>query len=127
MSTGSGNGRGYAHLIDRAKPWWKNARLVKLNLCIMLLYVAAFVLVAALVVASVVDAASVAVDVVVGAAALLVVATSEVDATRTAVLVVATAEEDRARQRFFTFIGAASAEVARRTMDTIDAENFMIA
>ena len=42
VSTSNGNGRGYAHLIDRAKPWWKNARLVKLNLCIMLLYVAAF-------------------------------------------------------------------------------------
>ena len=39
VSTSNGNGRGYAHLIDRAKPWWKNARLVKLNLCIMLLYV----------------------------------------------------------------------------------------
>ncbi|KAM5536734.1 hypothetical protein V8D89_009661 [Ganoderma adspersum] len=39
VSTSNGNGRGYAHLIDRAKPWWKNARLVKLNLCIMLLLI----------------------------------------------------------------------------------------
>ena len=33
------NGAGYADLVDRSKPWWKNTRLIKLNLCILLLYV----------------------------------------------------------------------------------------
>ena len=75
----------------------------------------------------VVDAASVAIDVVVGSAALLVVATSVVDAAAVATLVVATAEDDLARQRFLIFVGAARAEVARRAIDTRAAENFMIA
>ncbi|KAI1787461.1 general substrate transporter [Ganoderma leucocontextum] len=33
------NSRAYAHLIDRTKPWWKNTRLIKLNLCIALLLI----------------------------------------------------------------------------------------
>ncbi len=74
-----------------------------------------------LVAASMLDAA-----LVVGAA-WLVAATSDVDAARTAVLVVATADEVLVRQRFLTFIGAASAEAARRAMDTSAAENFIVA
>ncbi|KAI0744334.1 general substrate transporter [Daedaleopsis nitida] len=30
---------GYADLIDKSKPWWKNGRLIKLNLCIALLLI----------------------------------------------------------------------------------------
>ena len=37
MSTS--NGQGYADLIDKTRPWWKNTRLIKLNLCILLLFV----------------------------------------------------------------------------------------
>ncbi|KAI0699884.1 general substrate transporter [Cerioporus squamosus] len=33
------DGAGYAHLIDRSKSWWKNTRLIKLNLCILLLLI----------------------------------------------------------------------------------------
>ncbi|TBU44547.1 general substrate transporter [Dichomitus squalens] len=33
------NGQGYAHLIDKSRPWWKNTRLIKLNLCILLLLI----------------------------------------------------------------------------------------
>ncbi|KAH9859167.1 hexose transporter [Lenzites betulinus] len=32
-------GQGYAHLINNAKPWWKNTRMIKLNLCICLLLI----------------------------------------------------------------------------------------
>ena len=35
----SDGGAAYAHLIDTSQPWWKNKRLVNLNLCIGLLYV----------------------------------------------------------------------------------------
>ncbi|KAH9892420.1 hexose transporter [Cubamyces lactineus] len=31
--------QGYAHLIDRSRPWWKNTRMIKLNLCIALLLI----------------------------------------------------------------------------------------
>ncbi|OSC96750.1 general substrate transporter [Trametes coccinea BRFM310] len=34
-----GDAHGYAHLIDRSKPWWKNTRIIKLNLCIALLLI----------------------------------------------------------------------------------------
>ncbi|KAI9057962.1 hexose transporter [Trametes sanguinea] len=34
-----GDAQGYAHLIDRSKPWWKNTRIIKLNLCIALLLI----------------------------------------------------------------------------------------
>ncbi|KAJ8453882.1 hypothetical protein ONZ51_g13350 [Trametes cubensis] len=34
-----GDAQGYAHLIDRSKPWWKNTRMIKLNLCIALLLI----------------------------------------------------------------------------------------
>ncbi|RPD54434.1 general substrate transporter [Lentinus tigrinus ALCF2SS1-7] len=34
-----GNGAGYADLVDKSKPWWKNTRLIKLNLCILLLLI----------------------------------------------------------------------------------------
>ena len=74
----------------------------------------------------VVDAASVALTVVVGWVALLVVTTSEVDATAVAELVVVTAEDDFARQRFL-FVGAPSAEVARSAIEMIAAENFIVA
>ncbi|KAI0355806.1 hexose transporter [Trametes cingulata] len=37
VSTGSG--QGYAHLIDNTRPWWKNTRIIKLNLCIALLLI----------------------------------------------------------------------------------------
>ena len=37
VSTGGGHAA-YAHLLN-TRPWWKNWRLVKLNLCIALLYV----------------------------------------------------------------------------------------
>ncbi|KAI0746168.1 general substrate transporter [Earliella scabrosa] len=35
----SDGGAAYAHLIDTSQPWWKNKRLVKLNLCIGLLLI----------------------------------------------------------------------------------------
>ncbi|KAI8972167.1 hexose transporter [Trametes punicea] len=35
----SGDGQGYTDFIDRSKPWWKNTRIVKLNLCIALLLI----------------------------------------------------------------------------------------
>ncbi|EIW63670.1 hexose transporter [Trametes versicolor FP-101664 SS1] len=35
----AGNGQGYAHLIKDHKPWYKNPRMIKLNLCIALLLI----------------------------------------------------------------------------------------
>ncbi|KAI0762183.1 general substrate transporter [Trametes elegans] len=35
----TGSGHGYAHLINHSRPWWKNTRMVRLNLCIALLLI----------------------------------------------------------------------------------------